>query len=224
MEQIHPNMATLPSVTNEPQAIKIFLHGKLRAFAPSITLIARDAVQALSGIASQHEGFAKTLRCGRYTLIAGSLARGKALTGADLIRPLPANKLHLVPAVRGAGKGRGKAVLGLTLLGLSFVPGANAAIGGAFSSVGAGVGTAATEASFQQFGSQLLGRAGGLLLLAGAAEMLSPQVSQPAGSLPSSAQATPETSGQGAPIPLVYGNARIVAPIVISSGLDVENQ
>ncbi|XDZ66206.1 hypothetical protein AB8880_02095 [Alphaproteobacteria bacterium LSUCC0684] len=183
--------------------------------------MAKDPLQAVAGIAAQCPGFAETLRIGRFHLRTENKRHGKLLAGAALLAPLECRDLHLVPVVAGSARGRGKAVLGLTLLGLSFIPGANGFMGSAFGQVGQSLISPQAGTAFQHFGSALLGRAGGLLMLSGAAEMLSPQASSPAGVLPSAAISVPDVSGQGAPIPLVYGNARLTRPVVISSGLSV---
>lgn len=204
-----------------PPQVTLTLHGALAKYAgkdAALRLYAHTPAAALTGVAAQCPGVEQGLRRGRFHLIAGSLRRGRNLTVQELTAPLTAKTLHLVPQTAGAARGQGKAVLGLTLLGLSMVPGANAAVGSAFGGFGQHIG--AGEA-FQAFGSQLLGRTGGLLLLAGAAEALTPQAASPAGRLSSTTQAVPETGGQGAAIPLVYGNARLENPPVVSSALDI---
>ena len=183
-----------------------------------MVVFAETPAAAITGVVCQHPGLEACLRRGRFQLRAGGLRRGRVLSAREVIDPVSAASLHLMPEIAGASRGRGKAVLGLTLLGLSMVPGANAAVGSSFGQIGQQVG--AGEA-FQAFGAQLLGRTGSLMLLAGAAETLSPQSSAPAGRLLSSALTAPETRGQGAPVPLLYGLARLDDPVVVSSGLDV---
>jgi len=204
--------------------LQVHLHGRLRPFGPVVKLAARDPLQAVAGIAAQCPGFAEALRQGQFHLRAGHAWRGRLLAGGALLRSVPCRDLHLVPVMGGSARGRGKAVLGLTLLGLSFIPGANSFVGAAFGQAGQSLFGAQAGAAFQQFGGSLLGRAGGLLMLSGAAEMLSPQASSPAGVLPSSAISTPDIAGQGAPVPLVYGTARITRPVVVSAGLTVATE
>ena len=212
MVSVYPDMAPLP-----PQ-VTVTLHGHLRQWAAPCTLHAAVPVAAINGVITQYPALEKILRQGRYLLRAGGVKRGRDLSARDMLKPIGAKSLHVLPFVGGSARGQGKAVLGLTMLGLSMVPGANAAIGSSFGQLGQRIGAGD---AFQAFGNQLLGRAGSLILLAGAAEALAPQSSRPAGQMPSSAVATPETRGQGAPIPLIYGNARLEDPVVVSSGLDI---
>ncbi|MCE2517635.1 MAG: hypothetical protein J4F41_07360 [Alphaproteobacteria bacterium] len=197
--------------------VTIIPHGRLAELSPPLTIAAHDVVQAITGFVLQVKGANAVLRHGRFMVKAG----GRVLTGDDLVAPLASPRLHLIPVPDGAARGRGKAVLGLTLLGLSFVPGVNAGVGAAFGNAGQAFGATAA-ASFQQFGTQVLGRAGALVLLSGLAEVVSPQAAAPAGELPSASLSLPSISGQGAAIPLVYGQARISQPVVVSSGITVD--
>lgn len=214
MAEIHKRMGKV-----QPRQVTIYPYGRLKQFSSSISVMAHDAVQAITAFAQLVDGAEAILRRGRFELKPS--LDGKVLTGDDLVMPLETDELHLIPALEGAAKGRGKAVLGLTLLGLSFVPGVNAGIGTAIGTAGQHIGPTAA-ASFQQFGTQLLGRTGSLLLLAGLSEMVSPQQASPAGAMPSSSLASPAITGQGAAVPLVYGNAQITQPVVVSSGITVE--
>jgi predicted phage tail protein len=197
--------------------VTVIPHGKLAELTAPLTIAAHDAIQAVTAFAHQVEGAEAVLRRGRFQI---KTPKGY-LMGDGLVAPLATDEMQLIPALEGGARGRGKAVLGLTLLGLSFVPGVNAGVGSAFASAGQAFGPAAAT-SFQQFGAQLLGRAGALTVLSGLAEVISPQVSTPAGVLPSSSIAAPAVSGQGAAIPLVYGEARITHPVVVSSGISVD--
>ena len=218
MVSVYQNMAALSPQMRKPVKVKVYFYGHLRQFCRHAVLYAETPAAALTGVVHRHPGLEACLRRGRFVLYAGGIKRGRVLTARDVVVPLDAASLHLLPHAAGAARGRGKAVLGLTLLGLSIVPGVNTAIGSSFGQLGQHIGAGD---AFQAFGNQLLGRVGSLMLLAGAAEALSPQPSAAAGRLPSSAQAAPETRGQGAAIPLVYGKARLDDPVVVSSGLDV---
>ena len=94
-------------------------------------------------------------------------------------------------------------------------------MGQGFSAAGSTLGPAA-GAAFQRFGTSFLGRAGGLLLLSGLAEMSAPQTSSPAGLLPSASLPVPNVDGQGAAIPLAYGETSLAQPVLISSSFDVD--
>ena len=213
MAKIHRNLDKI-----QPKKITIIPHGRLKKIAKPMTARVHDVVQAVTAFARAYPPVEIALRQGRFDIRLGSIA-GKSISAEDLVMPVKGDEIHIIPTAAGAANGRGKAVLGLTLLGLSFVPGAS--LGPSFGAVGQSFGTAAA-ASFEQFGSQLLGRAGSLLLLSGLAEMVSPQTSAPAGNLPSASLSAPATSGQGAAVPLVYGEVRISRPVVISSGITVD--
>ncbi len=206
-----------------PRNVRIVPHGCLADLAKPIDLVAYDALQAVTGLVRNFPAIEPILRRGKFHL-RGQMADGKGavdIHGMGLKAPLQVEQLDLMPVIAGSAKGRGKAILGLTLIGLSFVPGVNAGVGQSFASAGGHLGPTAASA-FQSFGSNLLGRAGGLLLLSGLAEMTAPQAVSPAGQLPSSSLPVPNVNGQGAPIPLAYGEARIVRPVVISSSFDVD--
>jgi predicted phage tail protein len=134
--------------------------------------------------------------------------------------PIDETQLHLVPEFSGHGRGEGKMLLGLTLLGLSFVPGVQAGLTSGFSSIGESLAGASGAELGGMLGSRLLGGAGTWLMMAGASEALAPQLRQPAGD-PSGIISGPQPTGEGAAVPLVYGRARVEAPPIISAGVTV---
>lgn len=216
METLHNDMVTPPT-----DRLTVALDGRLKQFGTAIEVAAKTPIAAISAVANMVDGFAIHLRQGRYQLTD---ANDQQISGADLIKPSPTRLIRLSPELSGSAQGRGKAVLGLTLLGLSFIPGVQQGLAGGFTAVGQQIGGAQTAAAFGQFGSQLLGRTGALLLLAGAAEILSPQDHAIAGQLKSSSITPPNVTGQGAAMPLAYGEAVIHHPIIISSGLSIETE
>ena len=198
--------------------VTITPHGRLAEVAEAITVEAHDAMQAVTALVRNFPKAEMILRQGKFRLNAEGMGD---LSGSALMMPITADRLDLIPQISGGAKGRGKAILGLTLIGLSFVPGVNAGIGQGFAAAGGAIGPSAATA-FQSFGTSLLGRAGGLLLLSGLAEMNAPQVASPAGQLPSASLPVPNVDGQGAAIPLAYGEARVVQPVLISSAFHVD--
>jgi len=199
----------------------IFLHGDLARFGPRLSCVAATPAEAISALANQLSGFAAALRHGHWHLWAGG-RRGRALCGVSLYEPLTAYHLHIYPAAAGASRGRGKMLLGLTLLGLSFVPGVQAGLTSGLTRFGESIGGATGGEMAGFLGSRLLGGAGHWLLLSGASEALAPQIRQPAGqSGTSTSIGVGEPIGEGAAIPLVYGRVRVHDAPIIASGLSV---
>ena len=202
--------------------VRVDLLGRLAECGDHCQVMAATPAAAMSAAASIMPNLGVALRRGRYYLYAAG--SDTPLAASVLASPLTTSHLRIVPEIAGAARGRGKALLGLTLLGLSFVPGVNQAIGSGFASVGQAVGGSGAASALGQFGSQLLGRSGALLMLAGATEMLAPQDRGEAGALTSASLTPPAVTGPGAAIPLVYGETIIHQPIIISSGLSVDSE
>lgn len=216
MEAVYNNLATAPK-----NRLTVQLNGALSQFGNRIEVMASTPISAISAVASLIDEFAGYLRKGRYLLTD---ADNQQICGPDLIRPVATSLIKLTPEPTGSARGRGKALLGLTLLGLSYIPGVQQGVAAGFSSLGQNLGGAQASAALGQFGNQLLGRSGALLLLAGAAEMLSPQDNTITGRLRSSSITPPVVTGQGAAMPMVYGKTIIHHPIIISSGLSIETE
>lgn len=197
----------------------LHLHGALRRFGPRLAFRLETPLEIVSAAAAQAPGLDAMLRRGSFALTAGPA--GRPISGAMIDLGFAESELHLVPVRAGAARGEGKMLLGLTLLGLSFVPGVQAGIAGSLSGIGESIAGAGGAEFGTLLGSRLLGGAGALLLLSGASEALAPQVRRPAGE-PSSTMSPTEPTGEGAAIPLVYGTVRLTAPPVVSAGLSVE--
>mgnify|MGYP001438314951 FL=1 len=206
------------------KSITIFLHGKLRAFLPRAKLEAGSAHQALHGLSCQLSGFEEAVSQMQLRLISGSRKGGKILNGAACFAPLGHRHLHVVPVIAGRGRDNGKIALGLTLVGLSFVPGVSGSIAARFAQAGSQFGGAEFGQLGHFLGSQLLGSAGAFLMQAGLSEQAGSQHRNPAGQLPSALISTPASSAEGQPVPLIYGRVRLTAPPIISSSLIVETE
>lgn len=204
--------------------ITLFLHGRLRAFAAPFQIEAQTAAEAVHGLAAQCEGLADMLQSLQLRLISGPRKTGRLINGPECFAPLGHPHLHLVPVIAGRGRDNGKMVLGMTLIGLSFVPGLSAGIAGQFASAGNAVGGAHLAQAGQFLGSHLLGSAGAFLMQSAISDSFSPQKYSPAGTHPSALISPPQSSAQGQPIPLIYGQVSLRDPIVISSSLIVETQ
>ena len=129
----------------------------------------------------------------------------------DLCVPWVSKDIFTIrPVIQGAGRGFGRFLLGAALLGVGFM----------FPKLGA-IGTFGGEAIKV---STALKQFGGLMMLSGAAEMLSPQPELPteANLLESSAlSGLGNADNQGTPIPICYGRA-FVGSVIISTGLDTD--
>lgn len=201
-------------------AVTLHLHGTLATYGPRLRFRLDRPQAVIAAAAAQCPAFERALRRGRFTLAVGSARR--PLAGDRLDRPLAEmRELHLSPVRAGRGRGEGKMLLGLTLLGLSFVPGVQSGLAGGLSGIGEGIAGAGGAELGGLLGSRLLGGAGAWLMLSGASEALAPQARRPAGA-PSTAVAPQTPTGEGAAIPLVYGTARVEAPPVVSAGLSVK--
>ena len=129
----------------------------------------------------------------------------------DLCVPWVSKNIFTIrPVIQGAGRGFGRFLLGAALLGVGMM----------FPQLGA-IGTFGGEAIKV---SVALKQFGGLMMLSGAAEMLSPQPELPteANLLESSAlSGLSNIDTQGTPIPICYGRA-FVGSVIISTGLDTD--
>ena len=204
--------------------ITIFLHGSLRDFTPRAVLQAGSAQQALHGLCMQIPGFEAALSQMRIKLISGPRRTGNHLNGAACFAPLSHRHLHVLPVIAGRGRDDGKIALGMTLVGLSFVPGLSGSIAARFAQAGTHLGGAPLGQLGHFLGSQLLGGAGAYLMQAGLSEQLGSQQKSPAGQNPSALISSPTSSAEGQPVPLIYGQVRLTNPPVISSSLIVETE
>ena len=197
----------------------LHLHGALSRHASSMTFRLDRPSAIIAAAAAQCPQLEIAMRRGRFWLAAGKSYR--PLGGVELDGPIDETELHLMPARAGQARGEGKMLLGLTLLGLSFVPGVQAGITGGLSTLGEGLAGAGGADIGGMLGSRLLGGAAAWLILSGASEALSPQMRRPAGD--ASTGVIPSTpTGEGAAIPLVYGRVRMTAPPIVSAGLSVQ--
>lgn len=198
---------------------KIRVYGRLAKFLGQRVFEAdvASAAEAVRFLVTNFPQLEKHMADQYYKVSVGSYD----LSLDDLHDPAGQQEIKVIPLLTGAGGGAGKIVAGIALIALSFLlPGAGAF--GTFSVFGqaataggilTGIGTAAS----------LIGAS---LILGGVAQLLTPVPKIPQG--PDS-QDDPrksfsfsgiqQTSRQGVPVPIVYGET-LVGSIVISAGID----
>lgn len=147
-----------------------------------------------------------------YKVIVGK----HELSKEELHDPAGQQQIKIIPILTGAGGGTGigSIIAGVALIAASiFIPGSTVLLGATFGQISLGVG--------------LLGAS---LVLGGVAQLLTPVPTAPSISGPDSEtdprrsysfSGIQQTSRQGVPVPIVYGET-IVGSIVISTGIDTE--
>jgi predicted phage tail protein len=134
----------------------------------------------------------------------------------ELHHPAGAAPISFVPVVTGAGA-VGRILAGVALIALAFIPGIGTATAAAIA--------AGAKAGLTVVGTALFGL-GASLVLGGVAQLLTPVPKVPQGA---NAEDDPRksysfsgiqnTSRQGVPVPIVYGET-IVGSVTISAGID----
>ena len=172
--------------------------------------------EAIQALCANFKGLDKFLIDSEKNGIVYDVKLGKEIIQEDNIKDLLnpwsyKDVFSIRPVVQGAGRGFGRFLMGAALFGIGFIPGLQAMKIGTFGGAPIVVGTA-----LKQFG--------GLMMLSGVAEMLSPQPELPTepNRLESSAlSGLSNVDNQGTPIPICYGRA-FVGSVIISTGLDTD--
>ena len=199
---------------------EIRVYGQLAKFLGRRTFKAavENDAEALRFLLANFPQLEKHMADQHYKVSVGDYA----LTLDELHHPSGQQVISIVPVIGGAGGPTGQILAGIGLVAFSLLlPGVGAAIGGATMTK--------------------IGLIGGALILGGTAQLLTPAPSlTPVGQTPTfsggttastagteldpqavsySFSGTQNTSRQGVPIPLVYGEM-VVGSIVISAGVD----
>lgn len=194
---------------------RIKLYGALAKFVGQRVLEAdvATAAEAVRFLLANWPDLEQHMADQHYSVRVGTYALGED----ELHDPAGQQEISISPVIAGAGGAVGKIILGVALIGLSFVSfgaGAWAGIGG-----WAGVAGSASTAVFG---------IGASLVLGGVAQLLAPvpRVNVGAGSdSPQDPRSTfnfsgiQQTSRQGVPVPIAYGKV-LVGSVVISAGVD----
>lgn len=185
--------------------------------------------EALRALTANKPGFAEDIRQIDVRLIRSKpgVQDGLDVGEDDLHIGMSNAELHVIPMPAGSGKsGIGKIIAGVVLIGAVILTGGGAAAftaaGGGFGGVGAAWAAGA--------GSTFLGLSGGTVMLAGAAMALggAAMMLAPTPKMDSADQKasflfgqTDNATGQGAPVPLVYG-LNLTGSVVIALGVTTE--
>ena len=183
---------------------KIKLYGKLAKFIGKRTLQAdvATAAEAVRFLVANWPQVEKHMAEQHYRVSVGTYD----LTQDELHDPAGQQVIKIVPVVAGAGA-TAKIIAGIALVAFSLLlPGVGAAIGGALMTK--------------------IGILGGVLILGGVAQLLSPVPTVPTGLASDqdprksySFSGVQNTSRQGTPVSIVYGET-LVGSVVISAGID----
>lgn len=145
----------------------------------------------------------------------------RSLSYDELHHPSGQGFISFIPVVQGAGEGFGTILAGIALVALSFV---SFGVGTAFAGIGGSTVLGGTAAA--GLGSTALFMVGSTLLLGGIGQLLSPTPMTPTGNGSAkdpkasySFNGIQNTSRQGTPVPVIYGET-IVGSITISAGVD----
>lgn len=185
---------------------KIRLYGRLAKFIGKRVLHAdvATAAEAVRFMVTNWPALEQHMADQHYRVSVGSYD----LADGELHTPAGQQDIKIVPVVAGAGA-VGRILAGVALIALSFIiPGGWAIAGVALSSVAFGIGAS--------------------LVLGGVAQLLTPVPKVPQGASNNTDQdprksysfsGIQQTSRQGVPVPIVYGET-IVGSVVISAGID----
>lgn len=188
---------------------RIKLYGALAKFVGQRVLEAdvATAAEAVRFLLANWPALEQHMADQHYSVRVGTYALGED----ELHDPAGQQEISISPVIAGAGT-VGRIILGAALIGLSFIPGLQAAaIFGSKLTVGG-----------------LLLTTGASLVLGGVAQLLAPvpRVNVGAGSdSPQDPRSTfnfsgiQQTSRQGVPVPIAYGKV-LVGSVIISAGVD----
>ena len=196
---------------------KIKLYGELAEFVghKEFEVQVDSLAKAVSFLINNFEGIDRFMSPKYYQVKVGNYDIGEE----EIHHPIGKEDIHFIPVISGAGRGLGRVLLGVALIGLAV------ATGGTSLMFGAG-GFSAVAGSSIGF-SVVAGNLGIALLLTGVSEMLTPLPkpkefnSEQDPRLSFSFSGTQQTSRAGTPVPIVYGEI-VTGSVVISGGLDTE--
>ena len=203
---------------------EIRVYGQLAKFmgVRSFMAEARDVAEAVRYLLVNFAGLEAHMVQHNYRILVG----GYSISEEEISHPIGQNVIRIIPVVAGAG-GVGKIIAGVAIIGLSILT------AGAF---GFALGSAAGIGTFATIGVGV----GASLALSGVAQLLTPvpRIAPPSMAYASSAPPTmreseldpqksysfngvQNTSAQGTPVPIIYGET-IVGSVVISANISTQ--
>ena len=193
---------------------KIKLYGRLAKFLGQRVFEAdvASAAEAVRFLLVNFPQLEKHMADQHYRVSVGKYA----LTAEELQDPAGQQEIKIVPVLAGAGGGAGRIIAGVALIALSFLlPGSTIGLFGAGT-----IGLTAFAAPVLAIGASLA--------LGGVAQLLTPtpKINAPGTQQDNndprksySFSGIQQTSRQGVPVPIVYGET-VVGSVVISAGID----
>ena len=199
---------------------KVKLYGELAKFVGHKEFEVKvDSIgRAVSFLINNFPGIEKYISPKYYQVKVGNYEIGED----ELHYPIGQKEdIHFIPVISGAGRGLGKTLLGVALIGIAIAaPGAGFALGKS------GVGFIATGAAPNAL-MAAIGNIGIGLTLMGVSEMLTPLPqkrdfnSEEDPRLSYNFSGTQNTSRAGTPVPICYGEI-ITGSVVISGSIDTQ--
>jgi predicted phage tail protein len=190
---------------------EIHLHGKLRThFGESVVVPGSTVSSAIRNMLIVRPEIRFVLEEGEYRVVRGSLDGGIDLDASMLHMQIgPARQIHLFPVAAGGGGGGGNGGTLKTVLGAIIIV---AAVALAIAEPYLIPAEVSAFSYFSAVGTVAL--IGASLLLSGISRLISPQPGLGQSYL---LNGNLNTSGQGTPVPLVYGRTRVGSLVVASS-------
>ena len=213
---------------------EIRVYGELAMFmgVKSFMAEARDAAEAMRYLLVNFAGLEAHMAQHDYRVLVGSYNIGEQ----ELLHPVGQNIIRIIPVVAGAvtfkqffGSGIGKIITGVLLIGAAFLTG------------GASIGLLGLAAPIAV--KTILGGIGLSLVLGGVSQLLTPvtRIAPPSMASSGAASSSPSTmreseldpqksysftgiqntSAQGTPVPIIYGET-IVGSVVISANISTQ--
>ena len=188
--------------------ISVNLHGALREFGPSHKLDAASPHEAIRGLCMMMPQLANVVVDGRYEVLISESPAGLDELTMRVNQPC---RVDVIPAVDGAASGAGKIVIGAALITASVLSGGMAA------------GAAGLLATAAHAGMAI----GVSMALQGASSLLTHAPNTQYENKSSTTKTNTyfdgplNTSGQGLPVPIVYGKVD-AGSVVASASVEVE--